>query len=108
VLAPRERRRKWTTKIIVNKMQRDGGMLRGMFVKIIPMMFVENTTGINIVSTKNERNIGNQYVDYIVFAMINSLDDQTIHAKVCSSHHYEKQKLIEKMMTQSCQICTTW
>ena len=44
------------------------------------------------------------YVDYIVAAMSNSLDDQTAHANVCSSHHYEKQKL----MTQSCQTCTTW
>jgi hypothetical protein len=47
-------------------------------------------------------------IDYIVFAMSSSLDDQTTHAKVCSSHRYEKQKLMEKMMTQSCQICTTW
>ena len=27
------------------------------------------------------------YVDYIVAAMSDSLDDQTTHAKVCSSHH---------------------
>jgi hypothetical protein len=47
-------------------------------------------------------------VDYIVVAMSDSLDDQTTHAKVFSSHRYEQQKLMEKMMTQSCQTCTTW
>jgi hypothetical protein len=47
-------------------------------------------------------------VDYIVVAMSDSLDDQTAHAKVCSSHRYEQQKLMKKMMTQSCQTCTTW
>jgi hypothetical protein len=35
-------------------------------------------------------------VDYIVAAMSNSLDDQTTHAKVCSSHRYEQQKIDEK------------
>ena len=44
------------------------------------------------------------FVDYIVAAMSDRLDDQTAHAKVCSSHRYEQQKLT----TQSCQICTTW
>jgi hypothetical protein len=34
-------------------------------------------------------------------------NDQTGHAKVFSSHHYEQQKLMEKMMTQSRQTCTT-
>jgi hypothetical protein len=48
------------------------------------------------------------YIDYIVVAMSDSLDDQTAHAKVFSSHRYEKQKLMKKMMTQSCKICTTW
>jgi hypothetical protein len=47
------------------------------------------------------------YVDYIVVAMRDSLDEQTGHVKFCSSHHYEQQKLMEKMMTQSCQTCTT-
>jgi hypothetical protein len=47
-------------------------------------------------------------VDYIVAAMSDSLDDQTAHAIVFSSHRYEQQKLMKKMMTQSCQICTTW
>jgi hypothetical protein len=47
-------------------------------------------------------------VDYIIVAMRDSLDDQTAHAKDCSSHCYEQQKLMKKMMTQSCQICTTW
>jgi hypothetical protein len=47
-------------------------------------------------------------VDHIVVAMNDSLDDQTAHAKFFSSHRYEKQKLMEKMMTQSCQTCTTW
>jgi hypothetical protein len=47
-------------------------------------------------------------VDYIVVAMSDSLDDQTAHAKVCSSHRYEQQKLMKKMMTQSFQTCTTW
>jgi hypothetical protein len=46
-------------------------------------------------------------VDYIVVAISGSLDYQTTHAKVCSSHRYEQQKLMEMMMTQSCQICTT-
>jgi hypothetical protein len=32
------------------------------------------------------------YVDYIVVAIINSLDDQTAHTKVCSSHRCEQQK----------------
>jgi hypothetical protein len=48
------------------------------------------------------------YFDYIVAEMCDSLDDQTAHAKVCSSHHYEQQKLMKKMMTQSFQTCTTW
>jgi hypothetical protein len=47
-------------------------------------------------------------VDYIVVAMSDSLDDQTAHAKVFSSHRYEKQKLMKEMMSQSCQTCTTW
>jgi hypothetical protein len=47
-------------------------------------------------------------VDYIVATMRNSLDDQITHAKVCSSHRYEQQKLMKKMMTQSFQTCTTW
>jgi hypothetical protein len=47
-------------------------------------------------------------VDYIVVAMSDSLDDQTAHAKVCSSHRYEQQKLMKKLMTQSYQTCTTW
>jgi hypothetical protein len=47
-------------------------------------------------------------VDYIVVAMNDSLDGQTTHAKVFSSHRYEQQKMMKKMMTQSCQICTTW
>ena len=48
------------------------------------------------------------FVDYIVSTMNDSLDDQTAHTKVCSSHHDEKQKLMEKTMTQSCQTYTTW
>ena len=53
---------------------------------------------------------GNQSpsIDDIVVVMRDSLDEQTTHAKVFSSHCYEKQKLMEKMMTQSCQTCTTW
>ena len=47
-------------------------------------------------------------VDYIVVAMSDSLDDQTGHAKVCSSHRYEQQKLMKNMMNQICQTCTTW
>jgi hypothetical protein len=31
--------------------------------------------------------------------MSDSLDDQTAHAKVCSSHRYAQQKLMEKKMT---------
>ena len=46
--------------------------------------------------------------DYIIAAMNDSLDDQTAHAKVCSSHHYEQQKLMKNMMIQSCQTCKTW
>jgi hypothetical protein len=46
-------------------------------------------------------------VDYIFVAMIDSLDDQTAHAKVCSIHRYEQQKRMKNMMAQSCQICTT-
>jgi hypothetical protein len=37
--------------------------------------------------------------------MSDSLDDQTAHAKVFSSHCYEKQYLMKKMMTQSFQTC---
>jgi hypothetical protein len=48
------------------------------------------------------------FVDYIVIAMSDSLDDQTVHAKVCSSHRYEQQKRMENMMNQSCQTCTIW
>jgi hypothetical protein len=40
--------------------------------------------------------------------MSDSLDDQTAHAKVCSSHRYEQQKQMKKVMTQICQTCTTW
>jgi hypothetical protein len=47
-------------------------------------------------------------VDYIFSAMSNSLYDQTAHAKVCSSHCYEQQKLMEKLITQSFQTCTMW
>ena len=47
-------------------------------------------------------------VDYIVAAMSDSLDDQTVHAKVCSSHRYEQQKLMRKMMNQSFETCITW
>jgi hypothetical protein len=47
-------------------------------------------------------------VDYIVVTMSDNLDDQTAHAKVCSSHRYEQQKMMKKMTTQSCQTCTTW
>jgi hypothetical protein len=46
-------------------------------------------------------------IDYIVVAMSDNLYDQTTHAKVFSNHRYEKQKLMEKMMTQCCQTCTT-
>ena len=42
------------------------------------------------------------YFLYIVVAMSINLSDQIAHAKVCSSHHYEQQKLKEKVMTQSC------
>jgi hypothetical protein len=47
-------------------------------------------------------------IDYIVVAMRDSLYYQTTHAKFFSSHLYEKQKLMEKMMSESCQTCTTW
>jgi hypothetical protein len=47
-------------------------------------------------------------IDYIVFAMSDSLDDQTAHDKVFSSHRYEQQTLMEKLMTQSCQTCRNW
>jgi len=57
--------------------------------------------------SKKQEEYQSQYFDYIVVAMTHSLDDQTSHAKVFSSHHYEQQKLMEKMMTQSCQIFTT-
>ena len=42
------------------------------------------------------------YFLYIVVAMSDNLSDQIAHAKVCSSYHYEQQKLKEKVMTQSC------
>ena len=42
------------------------------------------------------------YCFYIVVAMSDNLSDQITHAKVCSSYHYEQQKLKEKVMTQSC------
>ena len=42
------------------------------------------------------------YYLYIVVAMRDNLSDQIVHAKVCSSYHYEQQKLKEKVMTQSC------
>jgi hypothetical protein len=48
------------------------------------------------------------YVDYITVAVKDSLDDQTSHAKVCSSHRYDQQKLMKNMITQNCQTCTTW
>ena len=42
------------------------------------------------------------YCLYIVVAMRYNLSDQIAHAKVCSSYHYEQQKLKGKVMTQSC------
>jgi hypothetical protein len=48
------------------------------------------------------------YVDYIVATMSDSLDDQTAHAKVSSSHRYEQEKLMEKIMTQSFRTYITW
>jgi hypothetical protein len=48
------------------------------------------------------------YVDYFIVAMSNSLDEKITHAKVFSSHCYEQQKLMEKMMIQICQTFTTW
>ena len=47
------------------------------------------------------------YVDYIVATMSDSLDEQTAHAKIFLIHRYEQQKMMEKMMTQSCQTYTT-
>jgi hypothetical protein len=47
-------------------------------------------------------------IDYIFFAMSDNLEDQTSHAKVFSSHSYEKKKLMERMTTQNFQTCTTW
>jgi hypothetical protein len=45
---------------------------------------------------------------YIIATMSDSLNDQTAHAKVFSSHRYEQQKLMENIMTQTFQTCTTW
>jgi hypothetical protein len=59
------------------------------------------------LSVKQEED-QSQSIDYIVVAINNSLDDQTAHAKVFSSHRYEQQKMMKNMMTQSCQTCTTW
>ena len=42
------------------------------------------------------------YCHYIVVAMSDNLSKQITHAKVCSSNHYEQQKLKEKVMTQIC------
>jgi hypothetical protein len=39
---------------------------------------------------KKQEEYHSPYVDYIVFSMSDSLDDQTAHAKVFSSHLYEK------------------
>jgi hypothetical protein len=47
-------------------------------------------------------------IDYIVVAMRDSFDDQTVHAKLFSIHRYEKQKVMKTMMTQSFQTFTTW
>ena len=47
-------------------------------------------------------------IDYIVVAMSDSLDDQITHAKVFSSHRYEQQKMMKKMMTQRFQTCKNW
>ena len=55
-----------------------------------------------------QEEVQSSYVDYIVAAMRDSLDDQTAHAKVCSIHRYKQQKLMGKMMTQSFQTCTAW
>jgi hypothetical protein len=89
-------------------MQMRQGVPRGMFVKNIPMMFVENKT------TTNKHHIFKKweedqwpYFDYIVVAMNNSLDYQTTHAKVLSSHFCEQQKMMENMLIQSFQIFTT-
>jgi hypothetical protein len=59
------------------------------------------------ISMKHEED-QSPFVDYIVAAMSDSLYDQTIHAKVCSSHRYEQQNIMKNMMNQSCQTCKTW
>jgi len=74
----------------------------GMFVKQYPDdVFQEHNWHKHHICNKWEE-YKSPYVDYIVVAIIYSLDDQTAHAKVCSIHCYEQKKLIEKMMTQSC------
>ena len=42
------------------------------------------------------------YCLYIVVAVSDNLSVQIIHAKVFSSHHYDKKKMKEKVMTQIC------
>ena len=42
------------------------------------------------------------YCLYIFVAMSDNVSDQIAHAKVCSSFHYEQQKLKENVMTQIC------
>jgi hypothetical protein len=98
---------KQTTQINANKIQRARGMTRGTFVKTIAMMFTENKTD-TTPYLQEMRGIPTTYVDYIVAAMSNSLDYQTAHANFFSSHRYEKQKLMENMMTQSFQTCKPW
>ena len=38
------------------------------------------------------------YFIYIVVAMSDNLSDQIAHAKVCSSYHYEQQKMKKKVL----------
>jgi hypothetical protein len=56
-------------------MQRARGVSRGTFVKTIPMMFVENTTRYKHHLCMKQEEEQSPYVDYIVVAMSDSLDE---------------------------------
>ena len=67
-----------------------------MFVKTVPMMFFEYTTTKKHHPCKIPLENQSPYCLYIVFSMSDNLSDEIAHAKVCSSYHYEQQKLKEK------------
>jgi hypothetical protein len=72
----------------MNNLQEGQGVLRDMFVKIVLMMCVENTTRTNTIFERNKED-QSLYSNYIVVVTSDRLNGQNTNAKVCSSHCHE-------------------